>query len=208
MSKKVLETLSSEDIDLIRITLIEQVDRFKSTSAPKIHTIVKDKLSAQIDESHFIPTLGLMLNNGMIKGYITKRGRFGGIYKEELKKITPSSIPTVAIPPPLNPIIPPAIVPTIEQPIQRKSYFSTREPLRNSLYDTNENFFLKIKDESYKIPCNKLYIKMLLEKVFDAQESLDGEIEFLGKKYSISNQKIFENTLLWFLNAVIVHTQE
>jgi len=206
MSKKVLETLSQEDILLIKTTLIEQVDKHQSTGALKVFELVKDKLSVQIDESHFRTTLALMLENGMIEGYITKRGRNGGIYKKEIKVSTPDDHPTIAIPKPITPIIPP--------PIPQTPYLSKREPvsktdpIKNKLYDLSENFFLKIKEEVYKIPCNKLYIKGLLEKAFEAQEDINGDIEFLGIKYTISNQKTFENVLLWFLNAVILRTSD
>lgn len=95
---------------------------------------------------------------------------------------------------------------------ESKPYFATKkssteqkkEPLKNSLYDANEKFFMFIDNERYEVPCNRIYVNVLLEKVFELTESELGNVVFLDKKYTCEDTALLERTLMWFLNAGII----
>jgi len=78
------------------------------------------------------------------------------------------------------------------------------EPLRNVLYEPGAMFYLMIGEERFKVPCAQVYVQTLLEKVFNAAEDVDGNVEFMGKRYVVENTSMLEGVLMWFMNCAIV----
>jgi hypothetical protein len=218
MSNDLISKINDVDLPAIQKALEEALQHSNRITSGDFYNKIGKDLQIQLVKSVFCPSLTANIAAGRISGFYCRKGKAGGIFrgtrpekaapapKPVAKPLVPQPEPPMADsepPPPTEP------KPYLQAHIQLKP--APKAPLVNFLYDEKENFFIFINEEQYRVPCNKIYVKSLLEDVFKAKEDPSGNIKLLDKTYSIPDikpdgTKMFENFLYYFLNAAICHT--
>lgn len=221
----IVNKITDKDLEVIRSVLDSMIPGLtEHVTAADVFEKVGEKLSTQMLKTTFCPALSANISSGRLAGFHSRKGRHGGIFRgEENKKAAVAvtvSKPAVTdiglkrievglIDIPENPVIQP------KKESEPKPYLAAKrpvttdnEPLKNTLYDPSQKFEMFIQDERYSVPANRLYIRVLLDKVFGAKEDPNGTVRYEGKIYSVSNDVILADTLMWFINASLIRTSD
>lgn len=207
--------ITDTDLNLTRLTLESMLTgSVTHVTSAEVFEEVKTKLSIPMNKNAFCPALSKSISTGRLAGFYSRRGPGGGIFKGEMKTKTPINKQTVIIETKpldiesqLNKI---QVDETIKE-VEPKPYLThkreepkVKELVKNELYEPSKKFEMIVNGELFQVPANILYIKLLLNKVFDAKVDENGNVKLENETYMVSDHITLAKTLLWFINASIV----
>lgn len=205
---------TDEDIQIVRFYLFQTLQSQPRIKTKDLFDIVRDDLSSPITVSTFQLVFGLNLKNNRIPGYITAKGRNGGVFLDD-PEVASENLPDEAPPKAEMPESSEVTEEEIDDDeiiddfnhvsaknLLSSTYIAQPEvPKEKELFKTKKPLNIIVNGTTFSVPMRHTDIVALIEKVFDGSEDENGEIEYIGKKYNCSNSSILTKFLFFFFEA-------
>lgn len=204
------------DIETIKKFIDTELTRRHAVPAPMVFDGVRSNLSKSFDKVSFTNALSSLIKGDRMPGYISCRGRSGGIrkitptdlVKLNEKVVLPPKSETVSAPPPKAKVEPKATensesINESKSPPVPVVLSVVKKIVAPKAIDINELSKVMIGDQYFEVPISEAKMETLLTKVCKATEDLNGRIKFNGKAYQINGdtEEFLNNIVFYFFNG-------